>query len=76
MRPIYFGVLFFIIGAVGWVFSVVLAVVTFGTFKILALIFGILFLASLPLGLLGEIIRWLKKRKHQNDSNKKENDNF
>ena len=48
-RPIIWGVIFAIIGAVGWVFSVVLAVLTLGAFKILALFFGILFVASLSI---------------------------
>ena len=68
MRPIYLGVLFFIIGAVGWVFSVVLAVVTLGAFKILALIFGILFIASLPFALFWELVRWARKHREKQSS--------
>ncbi len=62
MRPIYLGIIFFIIGAVGWVTSVVFVVVTLGKFKMLANIFGAIFVASLPLALAGEIVRWLIKK--------------
>lgn len=51
------------IGAVGWVISVVLAVVTLGAAKILTYIFGILFIASLPVALVVELILWIRKRK-------------
>ncbi|MEK9186374.1 MAG: hypothetical protein AAB885_02180 [Patescibacteria group bacterium] len=63
MRPIFLGIVFFIIGAIGWVLSVVLAVVTLGKLKILATIFGILLIISLPIGILGELVRWLMRRR-------------
>mgnify|MGYP001562474105 CR=1 FL=1 len=63
MRPIYWGIIFFIIGALGWVTSVVFAVVTLGKFKLLANIFGYIFLTSLPAALLGELVGWIAKRR-------------
>ena len=66
MRPILWGIILFLISAVGWVISVVLAVVTLGAFKILTYIFGILFIASLPVAIILELIRWIKKKKLEN----------
>ncbi|MEK7464297.1 MAG: hypothetical protein AAB617_00780 [Patescibacteria group bacterium] len=63
MRPIFWGLILFAIGAVGWVISVVLAVVTFGKLKILANIFGIVFALSLPASLVLELISWFRKRR-------------
>ncbi len=62
MRPIYWGIIFFVLGALGWVTFIVFAVVTLGKFKLLANIFGVIFLASLPAALLGEFTRWIAKR--------------
>ena len=59
-RPIIWGLIFFGIGAVGWVFSVVLAVVSLGKLKILANIFGIVFALSLPVTGIWELILWFK----------------
>ena len=61
MRPIFWGISIFIIGIIGWVISVVLAVVTLGSMKALANIFGIVVLASIPVGVAGEFIRWIKR---------------
>jgi len=65
-RPIIWGIILSIIGAVGWVFSVVLAVVSLGVLKPLTYVFGIIFLASLPVAIVWEIIRKIKKK---NDTN-------
>ena len=62
-RSIIWGLIFFGIGAVGWVFSVVLTVVTIGKLKFLTYIFGTLLVASLPVGLVGELILWIKKKR-------------
>ena len=64
MRPIFWGIILMLIGAIGWVISVVLAVVTFGATKILANIFGIMFAISLPIALVAELIRWIRRRKN------------
>ncbi|MEK9180601.1 MAG: hypothetical protein AAB897_04285 [Patescibacteria group bacterium] len=63
MRPILWGIILFLIGAVGWVFSVVLAVITLGTFKFLTYVFGVLLAASLPVTIIFELVRWLRKKK-------------
>ena len=62
MRPIFWGLIFFGIGAVGWVVSVVLTVVSLGALKPLTYVFGILFLASLPVAAVLELIRKLKNK--------------
>lgn len=63
MRPIFWGIILFLIGTVGWVFSVVLAVITFGAFKILTYVFGILFVASIPIALVFELARFIKNKR-------------
>jgi hypothetical protein len=63
MRPIYWGIIFFVIGLAGWFVSVIFAVVTLGKFRLMANIFGYMFALSLPLALLGELIRWRNKNK-------------
>jgi len=68
-RPIIWGVIFAIIGAVGWVFSVVLAVITLGATKVIANIFGYLFILSLPVAGIWELIIWIKDRKNKNGTN-------
>lgn len=60
MRPIYWGLIFFGVGAVGWVISVVLAVVTLGAFKSLTYVFGIIFAVSLPVATVWELIIWAR----------------
>lgn len=62
-KPIIWGLIFFGIGAVGWVISVVLAVITLGSLKFLTYIFGYLFALSLPIGIVLEIILRLKRGK-------------
>lgn len=63
MRPIVWGIILFLISAVGWVISVVLAVITLGAFKILSYVFGVLFVASLPIALIFQLFRFIKKKK-------------
>ncbi len=62
MRPIYWGIIFFIVGLAGWFVSVIFAVITLGKFKLLANIFGAIFVASLPTALLWEFINWIIKK--------------
>lgn len=63
MRPIFWGLIVFLIGLAGWFVSVIFAVITLGKFKLLANLFGYLMVASLPLALAGELIRWVKRKK-------------
>ena len=63
MRPILWGIILFIVGAVGWVISVVFAVVTLGTLKLLTFVFGALFIFSLPVAVVLELTKWLKRKK-------------
>ncbi len=62
MRPILWGLIFFGFGAVGWVISVVLTVITLGAFKFLTYIFGILFALSLPVAVIWELAIWTKRK--------------
>jgi len=62
MRPIFWGLILFGVGAVGWVISVVLTVVTLGGLKFLTYIFGYLFALSLPVAGIWELIRWIKNK--------------
>jgi len=64
MRPIFWGLIASAICAVGWVISTVFAVVTLGSFRTLANVFGILMIASVPVALVCEVILWIKKRKN------------
>lgn len=62
MRPILWGTIFLCVGAVGWVISVVFVVITLGAFKISSYVFGVLFVASLPIALIFELFRFIKKK--------------
>ena len=66
MRPILWGIILAVIGAIGWVTSIVLTVVSLGAFKFLTYIFGILFIISLPVAGIIELVRWLKNKKSGN----------
>lgn len=65
MRNLLFWVILAVVGGVCWVVSVVLAVVSGGheVFKFLANLSGIVMVASLPVGLLVELIKYIKNRK-------------
>ncbi|MBI2064726.1 MAG: hypothetical protein HYT62_01590 [Candidatus Yanofskybacteria bacterium] len=60
-RPIIWGLIFFGIGTVGWVVSVVFNVVTLGAFAWISNVLGIIALLSLPIALICELIRRKKK---------------
>jgi hypothetical protein len=73
MRPIHWGVIWFFIGMVGWVFfSVIVGVgtglagqkLTEAPPLLLALmyLFGIVFFFSLPAAVVAEIVRWRRKK--------------
>ncbi|MEK9157665.1 MAG: hypothetical protein AAB638_00590 [Patescibacteria group bacterium] len=57
MRPIWWGVIFFVIGILGWVAGVVFAVVSVGKLRLLPNIFGIIAIISLPIALIAELAR-------------------
>jgi hypothetical protein len=70
MRPIYWGVIWFFIGMVGWVFfSVIVGVGTaFGGqappgLWALVYLFGIAFYFSLPIAIIAEVVRWYRRKK-------------
>jgi hypothetical protein len=70
MRPIYWGVIWFFIGMVGWVFfSVIVGVGTaFGGqappgLWALVYLFGIAFYFSLPVAIIAEVVRWYRRKK-------------
>lgn len=56
-----------VIGAMGWVISVVLAVVTLGATKVLTYVFGIFFIFSLPTSVFWELVLKLKKERRAKD---------
>jgi drug/metabolite transporter (DMT)-like permease len=69
MRPIHWGVIWFFIGMVGWVFfSVIVGVGTaFGgeaspPLSALVYLFGIAFFFSLPVAVIAEIVRWRRNK--------------
>jgi hypothetical protein len=69
MRPIFWGIIWFVIGMIGWIAFSVLGGVAAGmghknpTVQALVYIFGIVFFFSLPVAVIGEIVRWSKNRK-------------
>ncbi len=70
MRPIAWGTIWFFIGLIGWVtFSILGALEELTTAKIssitmfLIYLFGLLFFFSLPIAILVEIIRWIKRKR-------------
>ena len=63
MRIILFGIVLTVVGAVGWVISVIFAVLIGGHFKLIANFFGIMMLIGLPSALLIRLVQYLKKKK-------------
>jgi hypothetical protein len=73
MRPILWGTIWFVIGLVGWLaFSVIIG---FGEglggeapplLNAFLYIFGTIFFFSLPISIIAEIIRWIKRRRKKN----------
>ncbi|OGZ03685.1 MAG: hypothetical protein A2648_01885 [Candidatus Lloydbacteria bacterium RIFCSPHIGHO2_01_FULL_41_20] len=63
MRPIFWGIILFLIGVFGWLVSVIFNVLTLGEFKWVSNFFGVVFLASLPVAIVFELIRWFKRKK-------------
>ncbi|XOB41574.1 MAG: hypothetical protein ACKKMS_02540 [Candidatus Nealsonbacteria bacterium] len=72
MRPIFWGLICFLIGMVGWIAFSVIGGLGEGitgeadpTFKALVSFFGMIFFFSLPVAIIFEIIRWARKRKRR-----------
>jgi hypothetical protein len=68
-RPIAWGTIWLVIGLVGWVIFSVIAGVGKGVgaeppgvLMFLVRIFGAIFFLSLPVALIAELVRWLRKR--------------
>jgi len=61
MRPIFWGIIIFIVSLIGFVISIVFNVVTLGAFRWVSNVLGIIALLSLPVALLWELIRRKKK---------------
>jgi len=64
-RPLFWGIIVFIVAGFGWFLSVIGSVVTLGAFKDAANFFGITAAASLPIAGIFEIIRWTKRGKSE-----------
>lgn len=62
-RPIFIGIIVFALSAMGWVFSIVINVITLGHFRELSNVLGYIFLLSLPVAILAEIVRWFIRRR-------------
>lgn len=63
-RPIIWGLIVFALSVVGFVFSVVINVVTLGHFRLLSNILGYIFILSIPVAIVAELLMWLlRKRK-------------
>lgn len=70
MRPLYWGVIWFFIGMVGWIaFSVIYG---FGLglggspnpeLQALVYLFGLIFFFSLPVAIIAEIVRWRRRKR-------------
>lgn len=57
-----FWIILTMVGAAGWVTFVIFAVLTGGHFKLAVNFFSILMLISIPVGLLIEFLRYLKRK--------------
>lgn len=62
-RPIIWGLILFGVGAVGWVISVVLAVITLGKLSWLANMFGWFAVGSFIVGVGWELVLWIRRKK-------------
>jgi hypothetical protein len=70
MRPIGWGLIFFLVGIIGWLlFSIIGGIggaITGGVPSIVmfwVVFFGVLALFSLPIAVIIEIVRWIKRKK-------------
>lgn len=72
MRPILWGTIWFVIGMIGWIIFSVLGGTLEGVtgeaqplLKFFMYFFGVIFFFSLPVGIVAEIICWIRKRKRK-----------
>ena len=65
MRNMLFWVILVVLSSVGWVISVVLAVVSGGhqVFSAAANFFGVMMLVSIPIGVVVEFIKYIIRKK-------------
>jgi len=70
MRPILWGTIWFVIGLIGWIAFSVIGGFTRGlsaqvnpTLHFFIYLFGLIFFLSLPIAIIAEIIRWIRKRR-------------
>ncbi len=63
MRPIFWGIIIFILGLVAWVVSVVFNVLTLGHFRAISNFLITIALAAIPVAILLELVRWFIKRR-------------
>jgi len=61
-RPIVWGLLISLIGLLGWWASVILSIVTLGKIQKLANFFGILMITGLPVAVVWELARYVRRR--------------
>ena len=61
-RPLFWGMVWFLLCGAGWFVSVIMSVITVGAFREMANLFGIAAVASVPVTIVLEII-WIKQRK-------------
>ena len=59
MKIFLWGLLVFVLGILGWVVSVVLAVITGGQIKWLANFFGVVAIGTLPATILLVVVGWI-----------------
>ena len=64
-RPIIWGIIVFALSIVGFVFSIVLNVVTLGHFRLLSNILGYVFILSIPVAIVAELFSWLLRRREK-----------
>jgi len=64
-RPIIWGIIIFALSVVGFVFSIVLNVVTLGHFRLLSNILGYVFILSIPVAIVAELFSWLLRRREK-----------
>lgn len=63
-RPIFWGIIIFLISGLGWFVFVILSVLTLGKLSWVANSFGVVAGISLPIAIIGEIVKRIKNRKN------------
>ena len=60
-RPLLWGIIAFVVFGFIWFVSVILSVITGGAFRVVANASGIAAAASVPVAVVLELVRWLRK---------------